>query len=109
MLLKKKKQLLKRRSTSRKNSTVKVNKNKSITSIKRARKLNTKNDRVPSTISSRRSLPSRATRTQSKTPSTGICFSFITPLIDILKIQIESNKITHQTDGSTSKQMMNGK
>jgi len=82
LLKKKKKNLLKKRITSKKRSMTKVNKNISLTSTRRARKLNTTNNRVASTISSRRSLISRPTKTrsvtQSKTETTGIRSSSIT-------------------------------
>jgi hypothetical protein len=112
MLLKeRKKKLLKQRLTSKKGSILKLNKNKSLTSTQRSRRLNITNNRITTPISSRRS-----SIIQPSTQSNKNLALSITPLIDNPTIQKALDKIKQRTvtpilssiSESTSKQMTNG-
>ncbi|CAF1103440.1 unnamed protein product [Rotaria sordida] len=114
LFLNKKKRLLKQRVALKKESILKMNKNKSLRSTQHRRRFNITNNRINSNISSNRSLTSGLKKihsiSQSKTKiirnqhlaqSNKNRTSSISQLIDNPKTQIISNKIKSQANLST--------
>ncbi|CAF4839178.1 unnamed protein product, partial [Rotaria sp. Silwood2] len=130
LFLNKKKKLLKQRITSKKESMLKMNKNKPLKSVQHNRRFNMTNNRINSAILSNRSLTSgsrkihsiprlktKITRNQHLSQSNKNRISSISRLADNPKTRIIANKIKSQADLSTlnsvlqsnSQQMMKGK
>ncbi|CAF3867398.1 unnamed protein product [Rotaria sp. Silwood2] len=114
LFLNKKKKLLKQRITSKKESMLKMNKNKPLKSVQHNRRFNMTNNRINSAILSNRSLTSgsrkihsiprlktKITRNQHLSQSNKNRISSISRLADNPKTRIIANKIKSQADLST--------